>query len=1024
MSANKRPTTNTLAADRLVTGKVVDDKNQALPGVNVLVKGSSKGTATDANGRFQLTVPDLEVVLQFSYIGYVTQEIIVGNQTDVSVTLLEDIKTLNEIVSVGYGTQKKADLTGAVSTITTKDIGRLPVGGIDQALQGKAAGVRVTQSSGQPGEAVSVRIRGVGTINDNSPLFVIDGVPTKDPGSLLNPNDIESMSVLKDASSAAIYGARSANGVVVVTTKRGQSGAPRISFNSYTGIQQHGRLIPMANTADYVRLYNEAANTDNAAIGDPTLFRKLITADPNSLPNTDWQRAIFRTAPIQNYQLSISGGTDRSHYLISGNYFDQQGIILNSGYKRYALRTSLDTDIKGKLKIGTNVNLTYSKRSIVGSSGDGYGGNGGSVVRYALFHTPAVSVYDSTGNYTDLPARPDLYGDGYNPVGLANKQDNKQNQYRVFGNLFAQWQITQDLRFRSDGGLDISVINQKTYNENWGTNGRINSPATLSNRISTSTNLNWNNTLTYTHLFDSKHDVSALLGMEAIQNVGRDLAGSDRNFIDQDPNLRYLGRGNDPLGRSASEGDQRWKLLSQFFRLNYAFQNKYLATVNVRRDGSSRFSTQNRYATFLSGSVGWNIDQEAFFQSLTNVVSALKVRASMGQLGNQDIGNYPYASIVGSGYNYPLGNPQQTTNGYAITSRGNSTVKWEASTQTDFGLDAAFFQNKLQLNIDYFIKTTSDMLVPIPVPRSGGTAGVPYVNAGRVENRGLEVDLTYRNRVGPVSFDLTANGSFIRNKVTSLSDGRPIPGGRIDNGIFATLTEPGYPIGSFYLLTQTGIFQNKEEIFTSAFQGNNTLPGDVKFADVNGNGVIDQNDRSHVGSPIPTLLYGLTANVQWKGFDLSAFFQGVSGNKIYYQVATDIEGFYRAFNITQRVVDQHWTGEGTSNTQPRVSWRGAANNKQPSTRFLEDGAYTRLKNLQIGYTLPAKISQKIGSSTVRIYVAGQNLLTFTKYPGLDPEQQTSDNVNNEPFRGDVAVGIDWGTYPSAKTYTVGLNVSF
>ncbi|UFH57382.1 TonB-dependent receptor domain-containing protein [Spirosoma sp. KNUC1025] len=339
-------------------------------------------------------------------------------------------------------------------------------------------------------------------------------------------------------------------------------------------------------------------------------------------------------------------------------------------------------------------------------------------------------------------------------------------------------------------------------------------------------------------------------------------------------------------------------------------------------------------------------------------------------------------------------------------------------------MDAAFFQNKLQLNVDYFIKTTSDMLVPIPVPRSGGTSGVPYVNAGRVENRGVELDLTYRNRVGPVTFDITANGSFIRNKVISLSDGRPIPGGRIDNGIFATLTEPGYPIGSFYLLTQTGIFQNKEEIFTSAFQGNTIQPGDVKFADINGDGRIDQTDRSHVGSPIPTLLYGLTANVQWKGFDLSAFFQGVSGNKIYYQVATDIEGFYRSFNISKRVVDDHWRGEGTSNTQPRVSWQGSSNNKQSSTRFLEDGAYTRLKNLQIGYTLPAKLSQKIGSSSVRIYLAGQNLLTFTKYPGLDPEQQSSDNVNNEQFRGDVAVGIDWGTYPSAKTYTIGLNVNF
>ncbi len=1025
ITAQARNSNSPNFVDRPITGRVIDAKNQALPGVSVVLKGTAKGTTTDANGRFQLNIPDEGAILQFSFIGYATQEITVGSRTDVTVTLTDDEKSLNEVVVVGYGTQKKSDLTGAVSTVTSKDIGRLPVGGIDQALQGKAAGVRVTQSTGAPGEGVAVRIRGVGTINDNSPLFVIDGVPTKDPTSLLNPNDIESMSVLKDASSAAIYGARAANGVIVVTTKRGQSGAPRISFNSYTGIQQHGRLIPMANTAEYVQIYNEAANTDNAAIGDPLLYRKLITDSPSQLADTDWQKAIFRTAPIQNYQLTVSGGTDKSHYLLSGNYFDQQGIILNSGYKRYAIRTSLDTDIKGKIKIGTNLNLTYANRSIVGSSGDGYGGNGGSIVRYALFHTPAVPVYDpKTGDYTDLPARPDLYGDGYNPVGLANKQDNKENQYRVFGDLFAEWQITKDLRFRTDGGLDISFINRKTYNENWGTNNRINSPATLSNRVSTSTNLNWNNTLTYIHTFAEKHEVTALLGMEAIQNVGRDLVGSDRNFIDQDPNLRYLGRGNDPLGRSASEGDQRWKLLSQFARLNYVYQNKYLITGNLRRDGSSRFSPQNRYATFFSGSVGWNIDQEAFFQSLTNVVSALKVRASIGQLGNQDIGNYPYASIVGSGFNYPLGNPQQTNNGYAIVSRGNSNVKWESSTQTDIGLDAAFFRNKLQINADYFIKTTSDILVPVPAPRSGGTSAVPYVNAGKVENKGFELDVIYRDKIGQVSFDVTANGSFIKNKVISLSDGRPIPGGRIDNGVFATLTEPGYPIGSFYLLTQAGIFQSREQIFTSAFQGNNIQPGDVRFADINGDGLINQNDRSHVGSPIPTLLYGLTANVQWKGFDLSAFFQGVSGNKIYYQVATDIEGFYRSFNITKRVVDEHWHGEDTSNTQPRVSWQGAANNKQPSTRFLEDGAYTRLKNLQIGYTLPTKVSQKIGSSNVRIYLAGQNLLTFTKYPGLDPEQQSSDNVNNEQFRGDVAVGIDWGTYPSAKTYTVGLNVSF
>ncbi len=1009
--------------DRVVTGTVLDGKNQPVPGVNLVVKGTKTGTSTDAQGNFRITVADDQAIIQFSSVGYLGQEITVGNRSTLTVTLQDDNKSLSEVVVVGYGTQKKADLTGAVSTVTAKDISRLPVAGIDQALQGKSSGVRVTQSTGAPGEGVAVRIRGVGTINDNSPLFIIDGVPTKDAFSVLNPADIESMSVLKDASSAAIYGARAANGVIVVTTKRGKSGAPRITLNAYTGIQQHGRLIPMANSQEYISIYNEAATNDNAFVTNPSLQRQLI---PSTLQvaDTDWQKAIFRTAPIQNYQLTISGGTERSHYLLSGNYFDQQGIILNSGYKRYALRTSIDTEIAGKVKIGTNLNITYSKRNIVGSSGDGYGGNGGSIVRYALFRTPAIPVYDQNGDYTDLPQFPALLGDGYKQVGLAEKQDNKEQQYRVFGDIFGEWQILKNLRFRTDAGLDLNILNRKTFNENWGTNNRINSPSTLVNRFSPASTLTWNNTLNYDITVAANHQITALAGTEAIHSVSRDVGGSDRNFIDQVDNLRYLGQGADITGRQSFESDSRWALFSLFGRVNYAYKDKYLASFNVRRDGSSRFSPNNRYANFFSGSVGWNIDQEAFFQPLAQIISLLKLRASIGQLGNQDIGNYPYASLIGSGYNYVFGASPQAVAGYAVVSRGNTNVKWESSTQTDIGLEVGVLQNKIQLTADYFIKQTSDILVPIPVPKSGGSAAAPYVNAGKVENRGLELDLIYRNKKGPFSYDITANASFIHNKVLSLSDGRPIPGGRIDNGVFATLTEPGYPIGSFYLLQQDGIFQNADQIFTSAFQGNNIKPGDVRFKDINGDGLINQLDRSHVGSPIPTLTYGLTANLQWKIFDVSAFFQGVSGNKIYYQVGTDIEGFCRAFNVTKRVVDGRWHGEGTSNSQPRVSWSGSANNKQPSTRFLEDGAYTRLKNLQIGYTLPSTLSRKFGSTSVRVYVSGQNLLTFTKYPGLDPEQQSSDNLNNEQFKGDVAVGIDWGTYPSARTYTVGLNVGF
>lgn len=1014
------------SGDRTLSGVVRDEKGQGIPGVNVVVKGSQRGSSTDVDGRYRITVAgEAGTTLQFSYIGYVSQEVAVGTQSTIDVQLKEEAQSLTEVIVVGYGAQKKADLTGAVSTVSAKEISRLPLVGVDQALQGKSPGVRVTQNTGAPGEGVSVRIRGTGSINDNNPLYIVDGIPTKDAFSILTPSDIESITILKDASSSAIYGARAANGVVLITTKKGATGSARISFNAYTGLQQHGRLIPMANTDEYVRIYNEAANNDNAEFTNPSLFRKLITPEIQAtLPNTDWQKEIFRVAPINNYQLSFSGGTASSRYLISGAYFDQRGIVLNSGYRRYSLKANIDADIAGFIKVGTNLNLTYGERDIIPSSGDGYGGNGGSVVRYALFRTPAIPVYDpTTGDFSDLPARPDLFGDGYNPVGLALKQDNKERQYRAFGNLYGQFQLTKSLIFRTDGGLDLGILNRKRFNENWGTNGRINSPATLTESIGTSTNLTWNNTLNYLKQIGS-HDFSVLVGTEAIRNVGRDLLGSDRSFIDQDPYLRYLGRGADPTGRNSYAGDSRWKLFSLFGRVNYNYKGKYLASANFRRDGSSRFPANNRYANFYSGSVGWNIDQEDFFRALQPTMSILKLRASIGQLGNQEIGNYPYASIVTQGFNYPFGDSPAQQPGYTVTSRGNTNVKWETSTQTDIGLDMGFFNNRLQVNIDYFLKQTSDILLPVPVPRSGGTAGAPYVNAGRVQNQGIELELSYRNRVRELNYDINANVSYIKNKVLSLGTGQPIPGGRIDNGVFATLTEPGYPIGSFYLLTQDGIFQNQADIFTSAFQGNDIRPGDVKFRDINNDGVINQLDRSHVGSPIPPLVYGATANLQWRNIDLSVFVQGVSGNQVYYQVATDIEGFYRSFNVTKRVVDDHWTGEGTSNAQPRVSWRGATNNKLPSTRFLEDGSFTRLKNVQIGYSLPAGLVRKWRMAGARIYVSGQNLLTFTKYPGMDPEQQSSDNLNNEQFRGDVAVGIDWGTYPISRIYTLGINVNF
>lgn len=1015
-------TENNLVKEIIISGKVSDEKGEGIPGVNVTVKGKQVGSITDILGVFSIKVADEKAVLVFSAISYLSKEVVVGNQMTMNITLIDDIKNLQEVIVVGYSAEKKSDQTGAIVSMSAKDIEKLQVSSIDQALQGKAAGVNVTQNTGAPGEGSTINIRGVGSINGNTPLFIIDGVPTQDGFNIISPNDIETISILKDAASAAIYGARAANGVILVTTKKGKTGEPRINFTSFFGVQQAGRLIPMANTQDYIKIFNQAADNDNALIGEPSLFRKKIPIDLQ-LADTDWQKAILQTGTMQNYQLSVSGGTEKMHYLISGGYFDQKGIIINSGYSRYNLRTNIDTELSRKLKLGTNINLSFSNRNIVGSSGDGYGGNGGSVVRYALFRTPAIPIYNTDGLFSDLPEFPQFFGDGYNPVGLVTKADNTEKQYRLLGNIFAEYKILDNLKFKTDGGIDLNINNVKTFSENWGTNLRINSPSSLTTRAGVASSFNWNNTLLYNKAFNGKHNLTVLLGTEAIQSINKVVGGTDRGFLDQIQNLRYLGQGI-TLTKGIFEGDSRWSLFSLFGRATYAYDDKYLFAANIRRDGSSRFSPTNRFGTFYSASAGWNIDREDFMQKYSDVISLLKIKASIGQLGNQDIGNYPWASFVNNGFNYPLGVEQATNIGYTITSRGNANVQWESSTQIDLGLEGGLFRNKIIFSIDYFIKKTSDMLIPIPVPKSGGGAGVPYVNAGSIENKGLELQLTYRNKVGAFEYDISANASMIKNKVLSLNNGNPIPGGRIDNGIFATLTEVGNPIGSFYLYEMEGIFQNKTQIFTHAYQGNNIQPGDVMYRDVNSDGIIDEKDRTHVGSPIPTLTYGLTINLQYKNFDLSAFMQGVLGNKVYYQVATDIEGFYRSFNVTQRVVDEHWQGEGTSNTQPRVSWAGAANNKLPSTRFLEDGAYTRLRNLQIGYTFPEIMTGKMKIRKLRVYLSGQNLLTLTKYPGLDPEMQTSDNVNNEQFKGPVAVGIDWGTYPSARTYSMGVNVNF
>ncbi|MHB1921004.1 MAG: SusC/RagA family TonB-linked outer membrane protein [Chitinophagaceae bacterium] len=999
-----------------ITGRVLSPTGDPLPGAIIGVKNTALGTNTDDMGNFSLEVP-AGAILEVSYVGYKTQEIPLMGRTQLMITLQSLPGNINEVVVIGYGTQKKKDLTGAVSVINSSDIGGLPVGGVDQILQGKAAGVVVTASSGAPGDAIAVRIRGVGTINDNSPLYVIDGVPTENGINEISPNDIESISILKDASSAAIYGSRASNGVVLVTTKHGHAGKARLSLSVYSGVQTVGHLLKMANTTEYVNAYNQAATADQLTAPRPLIPLGML----DTLPNVNWLKEVLRPAAIHNFQLSVSGGNDHSDYIVSANYFKQDGLIAHSSFQRFNLHTAISSTLSKWFKIGTNINLSYSQNSQVGTSGDGYGnGNPGpSVVRYALFRTPATPVFNKSGQYVDLPNPPSFFGDGLNPVALANATNDHIYNYSLLGDAFLEMDPLPALKIRTTIGGNLVLSNYKQFYETWGIDRFFNSPNSLAQSNTTEINYNWTNTATYDWRIGNKQSISLLAGSEAIKEDIQALSASRNGFVNQSPNFQFLDNGL--LSQQNGGNESHWALFSLFGRAGYQYEDKYLASFNFRRDGSSRLSAGQQYGNFFSGSLGWRIDKEKFL-SKVKAISLLKLRASIGQLGNQQIGTYPYASLISGGSYYPFGGtPAQ---GYSIYQEGNPDIKWETSTQTDVGLDLGLFENALEFTADYFIKNSSNVLLNIPLPTSAGNFISPAENAGAVRNNGLELSASFHHQVNEkITFDLSGNFATLHNEVISLAGGTPIVGGRIDNNYYATLTEVGHPIGAFYLLKDEGIFQTPLEVFTHAYQGPGIQPGDVKFLDVNGDGVINEKDRTFVGSPIPKFTYGFTGNMTYQRFDLSIFFQGVYGNKIYNQVMTDIAGFYRPFNITEQVALHSWNGPGTSNVLPRLSWSGATNNKMPSTRFLEDGSYLRLKNLQIGYRLGSRLLSQWKISSVRIYAGVQNLFTITKYTGLDPEMYTSSNAA-AAGDGVRAVGIDWGTYPSARTYTLGLNVNF
>lgn len=979
-------------------------------GVTVMIQGTTTGTVTDVDGRYTITVPDANAVLVFAYTGFASQELVTGGLTNLDVRLEETVSQLNEIVVTGYGSQKRSSISGSVSTVDASEIAERPVLRVEQALQGRAAGVQVAPVSGSPGSALTVRVRGVGTINNSDPLYIVDGIPV-DGLDFLNPNDIESINVLKDAASASIYGSRGANGVVLITTKggkRNQSGT--ISYEMYYGIQRAARLVDLMTAEEYATIQNEAY----IAAGKTPLPEFAV---PSVLgEGTDWQEAIFEAAPILNHQLTIAGGGEKSAYTLSGNYFSQDGIVGGdkANFSRGTVRLNGSHDLKSWLTLGHNLGFTWLQRDalIENSQYD-------SPLIRALNMDPVTPIKKADGtyaysNYSDT--------DIGNPVNGIQQTYNTWTTNRLVGSIYGDFKITKGLTFRSAYSLDVTYAVQQIFYPKFDLSNipsiseappaekRLVNSVVLGNN--TWHNWQWENVLTYQTTFNERHDLTLIAGTTALQNRYDGSGGANTNLPSNDPDDAYISNTIDPIAsQSAYQYASESSLYSYFGKANYAFDDTYLFSATFRADGSSRFGANNRFGYFPSFSAGWIVSHADFWN--LEAINFFKVRASWGQNGNDRIGDYSFTTVVNSGQNYTFGPDEIITNGSVALSAANPDLKWETSTQTDFGIDMEMYDGRLAFTTDYYIKETSDMLYAAPIPLVSGTAA-PVQNVATAQNRGIEFTLSYRNNDHAVTYAIGGNIAFVNSEVTGLGRGGDAV---LSNYVQfananASRTDVGHPIASFYGYVTDGIFQTQEEVEASAFQSEGTAPGDIRFKDLDGNGIIDINDQTYIGNPTPEFTYGLTADLGWKGFEMNLFFSGTQGNDIFVNTTRyDFDYVNRPSSVLNR-----WTGPGTSNDEPRVNLNDPNLNIRISDRFIEDGSYLRLKTLQLGYNLPKAWLEKMKFDRFKIYMTAQNLITWTKYSGLDPE------IGN--IGGSLEIGIDRGYYPQARTILGGISITF
>lgn len=984
---------------KTVTGTVTDVSGEPIIGANIRIKGTTTGTITDIDGNFSIEA-EPQSVIEVSYIGYLTQETVINNQKSIRFLLKEDTKTLDEVVVIGYGVQKKADLTGSVANINTEKLNTQSNANIGQALQGKIAGVDIVSQGGAPGSGTRIMVRGIGTLNNASPLYIVDGMYMNSIDHI-NPNDIASIDVLKDASSAAIYGSRAANGVIIVTTKEGSNteGKPIIDLSVNLGISTASKFLDMLDAKGWA----EVTTIARQAIGKPALD---MATDLANKPDNDWQDIMFRPALMQNYNLSVKGGGKYSTYYTGLGYFNQDGIVKGTNYQRYNIQSKNDYK-RGIFSAGTNLIISFSHDKPLHQE------LRGGMIGTILQSVPTLEKYDDTreGGYGGT------YGDVVNiPHPLAIIDDNIMDRYnenvKIFANLYAQIELFKGLKYKLNLTPDFSFERYKNYLNKYDFGLATNSITQLTERQRRRRNILVENLLTFDRTF-GEHKISALAG-----------------YTYQDSRFRHIQAYGEGLPQGLEEIDaattnrsnegNSWRsvLTSILGRVFYSYQNKYLFTATIRRDGSSKFGKNNRYGYFPSFSLGWNVAEEKFMENV-HWLDQLKLRGGYGVLGNQKIDNYQYSSTITTGINYPDGNGGLLQGAFP-KNFANPDIKWEETAMTNVGIDFMAFNNRLSLTADYYVKNTKDILLTVPIPISSGGANDPIRNAGKIRNNGFEFNLGWMDQPNPdISYGINLIGSFNKNKVIAMgSESGSIKGGSTNQNITTSETKAGYPIGGYWLISTAGYFNSQEEVDAYAKDGKKIQPaaepGDIKFVDANNDGVINDDDRVFQGSPFPDFTFALNGNMRYKNFDLSIGLQGVLGNKIYNATRQTLEDVTKGSNFLASCLD-YWTPENKNASHPRLTWDDPnRNTRAESDRYLENGSYLRLRSVQLGYTFP-QTWFKGAIQHARVYINAENLFTITSYSGYSPDV----NADNANYRG-----FDNFIYPTNRTFMLGLNVTF